>query len=118
AAQALGFYQLKHTATFTPSDPCWTLDITVDPGAPVLFDNIQVNVRPDPSRAGNRPDPFNEMLQSSPVRRGAQLIHGEYESLKSSLSAVAVENGYFGARFNRSELSVDLSRNMADVVID
>lgn len=118
AAQALGFYHLQHTAEFTPGDPCWALHITVQPGSPVVFDSIQVNVRPDPSRTGNRPDPFNEMLQSSPVRRGAQLVHGEYETLKSSLSAVAVENGYFGARFNRSELSVDLSRNQADVVID
>ena len=118
AAQAVGFYRLQHTATFTPGDPCWALEITVDPGPPVVFDNVQVNVRPDPTRAGNRPDPFGEALQSSPVRRGSQLVHSEYESLKSSLSAIAVENGYFGARFNRSELTVDLSRNMADVVID
>src|SRR5690606_30796240 len=63
-------------------------------------------------------DPFRAMLQASPVQPGAQLIHSEYESLKSSLSAIAVENGYFSARFNRSELNIDLASNQAQVLID
>jgi len=46
------------------------------------------------------------------------LNHRSYENLKSALSAVAVENGYFAARFSRSELAIDLARNRADVHID
>lgn len=118
AAQALGFYHLQQTAEFTPGDPCWALNINLEPGVAVVFGDIQVNVSPDPSRPSEQDDPFQQMLLASPVRSGAQLVHSEYEALKSSLSAVAVENGYFGARFNRSELSVDLNRNRADVMID
>lgn len=118
AAQALGYYHLSQTAIFTADEPCWALNITIEPGTPVQFGEIQVNVTPDATRVLGQPDPFADLLAQSPIESGNQLIHSNYEDLKSSLSAAAVENGYFAARFNRSELAVDLVRNRADVNID
>ncbi len=118
AAQALGYYHLSQTVAFAASEPCWSLAITIEPGSPVQFGEINVNVAPDATRVLGQPDPFAELLEDSSIESGEQLIHSSYENLKSSLSATAVENGYFAARFNRSELAIDLARNLADVNID
>jgi len=115
AAQGLGFYRLAHVLTFSREPECWALRIDVVPGDPVLFGNVDVRF---PDTDASAAAPFAALLASSPVVSGAVLNHRLYENLKSSLSALAVENGYFSARFSRSELSVDLARNRADVGID
>jgi translocation and assembly module TamA len=118
AAQALGYYQLRQHSAFRTTNACWTLDIEVQPGEPVLLGDINVNISPDNSRSTILLDPFAQLLTESPLRTGTQLLHQDYEDLKSTLSAVAVENGYFAARFTRSELAIDLSRNRANVNIE
>ena len=126
AAQALGYYQLRQQTSFTAGTPCWSLNIEVTPGQPASFGPPQINITAGqytgsillPNGEIGEIDPFARLLAESPVREGAQLLHRNYEDLKSSLSAVAVDHGYFAARFNRSELRVDLQRNVADVTID
>ncbi|MEK7260354.1 MAG: autotransporter assembly complex family protein [Pseudomonadota bacterium] len=126
AAQALGYYQLRQQAGFTAGTPCWSLNIEVTPGEPVRFGTPHINITAAqytgsillPNGEIGEIDPFARLLAESPVREGARLLHSDYEDLKSSLSAVAVDHGYFAARFNRSELRVDLQRNLAEVAID
>ena len=115
AAQGLGFYRLTHSLDFSRQDDCWALRIDVVPGEPVLFGNVDVRFTGADAEAAA---PFATLLASSPVVSGAVLNHRLYENLKSSLSALAVENGHFSARFSRSELAIDLARNRADVMID
>jgi translocation and assembly module TamA len=115
AAQGLGFYRLTHSLEFSRADECWALRIDVVPGDRVLFGNVDVRF---PGTEAAAAAPFATLLAGSPVVEGAVLNHRLYENLKSSLSALAVENGHFSARFSRSELAVDLARNRADVVIE
>ncbi len=114
AAQALGYYGLGQSLSFSADETCWSLHISVQPGQPVRFG--EVNISLDTSLANERL--FREALEESPVLGGAQLDHSQYESLKSMISAVAIENGFFAARFNRSELAVDPARGVADVHLD
>jgi len=114
AAQALGFYNMTHTAEFTAGDPCWRLQIAVQPGSVVRFGEIDINIDTSAENAAL----FADVLENSPVRGDERLNHSDYERLKSQLTAAAVENGFFSARFNRSELAVDLQRNVADVKLD
>ena len=118
AAQALGYYRVSYRSEFIEAGDCWALDIAITPGEPVFFGEVSVDIAPDESRTLSESDPFANFLQDAPIRSGSQLVHSDYENLKSSLSAIAVENGYFAARFNRSELRVDLQRNLADVQIE
>lgn len=118
AAQALGYYRVEHSSEFTSTDDCWELNIELVPGTAVVFGTINVEVTPDATRPLAETDPFAQLLRDLPIRPGAQLIHSDYESLKSSLSTIAVENGYFAARFNRSELLVDVDNNLADVIVE
>lgn len=118
AAQALGYYHSEHEASFLRSEGCWELQINVKAGDPVLVGDVSVHVTPDTTRSLQQTDPFATLLGATTLRTGNQLIHSDYETLKASLSAIAVENGYFAARFTRSELQVDISRNRANVFIE
>lgn len=118
AAQALGYYGARFSSEFIEANACWVLEVTVTPGEPLTFGEVVVDIAPDQTRPLAEDDPFANFLEDSPVRPGRQLLHSDYENLKSSLSAIAVENGYFSARFTRSELRVDLQRNRADVQIE
>lgn len=118
AAQAIGFYRLQQQITVTAADDsagsdCWTLTINVTPGAPVVIRDINVELTNEQHRAL-----FDEVLSESPVRRGDQLNHSHYERLKSQLSGHAIDNGFFSARFLRSELAVDVDENRADIRLE
>lgn len=111
AGRALGYYQLTSELTITRNAECWALSIAVTPGEPVTVANIAINV--DASQAL-----FASVLESLPMRVGDVLNHAAYERIKSDLSAVAVEQGFFAARIASSELRLDLETNSADIYID
>ena len=123
AAQALGYYRATHeisimpaaTAAAEPADnvSCWTLSINVTPGEPVLVGEINVALS-DQRHTGL----FAEVLSEIGLQSGDRLVHSQYEQLKSRLSAQAVDNGFFSARFTRSELAIDLLRNRADINLE
>lgn len=114
AAEALGYYRLTATTAFSRQQDCWHLHITVVPGDRILVNEVSIRLPDDPQIT----EVFNEMLADIPTMTGAPLHHGEYEAIKNALSAAAVENGYFGARFERSEIRVDLAAYRADINID
>ncbi|MDP2126007.1 MAG: autotransporter assembly complex family protein [Pseudohongiella sp.] len=130
AAQALGYYQATHRIQFTeamaaPAESesaantgntvpsgCWQLEISIVPGEPVRFGDIRIEIT-DPESRGL----FTPVLATLPMQRGQTLDHSQYERLKSMISSHAIENGFFAARFVRSELNIDLQNNQAAVDI-
>lgn len=114
AAQALGYYRLSAEAEFSRDENCWQLDLTVIPGERILVNEVSINLPEDPQIQ----EIFRETLEDLPMLPGLPLNHGQYESVKNALSAAAVENGFFSARFSRSEILVNLAEYTADIVID
>lgn len=140
AAQALGYYKSTHQLQFTEAsatasvsadnadpaaDPdtganindraCWQLNIDVVAGDPVRFGDIRIDIT-----APGAGSIFAPVLDAMPIQRGQPLDHSQYERFKSMISSHAVENGFFAARFVRSELNIDLQSNQAlvDIVFD
>ncbi len=111
AGRALGYYRLQQVTRFEIDESCWNLVVQVDPGEPVRFDEINVTV-------DESPELFQSALQSLPVSSGQQLNQSAYEQIKTSLSSLAVEQGFFDARYNRSQLQLDLVNNTADVDLE
>lgn len=109
AANALGYYKSSIAINFSPGESCWMLNIDINPGEAVMLDTVNIALDDQPIAV------FNEVIDTSPLASGQQLNHGLYERLKNNLSATAVENGYFAARFVRSELNIDLVSNTADI---
>ncbi len=113
AAQAIGYYRLTQRIEFAAGEPCWTASIAVQPGDPVRFGDLNIDIDTPPENNSL----FRDILAESPVVSGARLNHSLYEQLKSQLSSGAIENGFFAARFIAAELAIDLSRNVADVTL-
>lgn len=114
AGQALGYYRMAVTAEFSRDENCWALALMVTPGEQIPVSGVSVNLPEEIEIQGV----FSEILANLPVQAGDPLHHGDYEGIKNALSAAAIENGYFSARFNRAELQVDLAAYQATIVID
>lgn len=122
AAQALGYYALSQdisiieapSATDADAAPtCWQLIIAVIPGEPVRIGDVNIQVT-----SAEHNDLFAPVLATPVLQRGQPLDHGQYERLKAMISSYAIENGFFSARFVRSELSVDLATQQANVDLE
>lgn len=114
AARALGYYKSTFEVDFAAGNECWILNIGVMPGMPVALDEIRIDIRGGPETR----EVFAELVEEVPLVPGARLNQGLYEQVKNNLSTRAVENGFFSARFERSEIRLDLISNTADIVID
>lgn len=111
AGRALGYYNLAASVSFSFDEPCWSLNIAIEPGDPVEISAVDIKIRQD-SRL------FSSVLDDLPLAIGDQLNQSNYERLKTNLSSRAIEVGFFSARFERSQLLVDLQNNLAAVAID
>lgn len=112
AAQALGYYASDIDLAFEEGENCWSLNVDITPGPRVRVNEVRIDI------IDSDPAVFRELLDDPPLRNGMALNHSQYERIKSTLSSMAVENGYFNARFNRSELGIDLETNTADIIIE
>jgi translocation and assembly module TamA len=110
ASRALGYYELSHEVSFSTDGSCWRLDIAVEPGEPVLINQVNINVQ-------SQSDLFRQTNSSSRLAPGDQLNHAMYEQIKTNLSSRSIELGFFSARFLSSELVLDLENNLADINI-
>jgi translocation and assembly module TamA len=114
AASALGYYHATSVASFSATENCWRLDIDVMPGERVLVDEVDLQVTATPAVQSR----FDGLLQNPELQSGLPLHHGRYEEFKSALSARAIEEGYFAARFARAEIALDLDSNRADIHLE
>lgn len=114
AVNALGYYRSTFTLTTYQTPGCWMLRVDMQPGPRILLENVAITIPGDD--AVHRQ--FAGMLAASPVRAGMPLDHGTYEDLKNDLSATAIDNGYFGARFGEAQIAIDLQAYKADVRLD
>lgn len=106
AARALGYYQLRHRVSGNRLEDCWQINIEVEPGAPVVVSEVQINVSENESF-------FSSVLQQPPLQPGQKLNQANYERIKGQLNSLAVEQGFFDARILDSELQLDLVENTA-----
>jgi len=113
AGQALGYYRLSESTRFEQGEGCWQLQITVTPGDRMMVSEVSIDL---PERAGIQ-EVFGDVVADLPELADAPLHHGRYESVKNALSAAAVENGFFGASFERAEIRVDMDAYTAAIDI-
>ena len=111
AARALGYYQSRHSHTFSTANGCWQLTVDIEPGNRVALRDVNVDI----VGSAETISLFDEVLERTSLQPGTALNQGLYENLKSVLSATAVEYGFFSARFSRSEIALYIDDNVADV---
>ncbi|MBV7315090.1 autotransporter assembly complex family protein [Shewanella sp. NIFS-20-20] len=112
ALESMGFYhgQIKQTLQ-QPSDGPWRLTLDVSPGAPTVILWVDIRVQ------GEMLDDsaFNQWLNQISIRPGQRLNQGSYEALKSQLLGLSLSRGYFDAKYQLSQITVNRDLNIATI---
>jgi translocation and assembly module TamA len=91
----------------------WRVRIQIDPGQPVLMENVDVQVH----GPGEHDPLFERITAHLPLSVGARLSHAAYEEIKGDLQRTAATYGYLDARMTASELLVDPQKHTARVTL-
>ena len=111
--KALGYYRPDIKSTLTRTEPVWSLEIEVAPGAPVVINVISLQFL----GAASTDEAFQQLLASQPFTKDAVFNHGDYEDFKNKILTMGQERGYFDARFSESRVAVNVERNQADIYL-
>ncbi len=111
--KALGYYNPAITQILKRTEPVWSLEITADPGEPVLINNISIQL--DGAAAVDQA--FVQLLATKPFVEGENFNHGDYERFKTRLLTLGQERGYFDAKFSESRVAVNIASNQADIYL-
>ena len=115
ALRPYGYYQPVINATISgpDKDRHWHVRITIEPGAPVLIEHVNVRI----DGPGAEDEVFKRLTAAPPLRSGERLNHAVYEQYKGSLERAAATYGYLDARMLRSEMQVDLATHKANIYL-
>jgi len=103
ALRPFGYYNPKVSSSLTHEGNRWHAHITVEPGAPVILKEVDMQV----TGPGESDRIFKAALARSTLKVGRQLDHGDYERVKGDLERTAASFGYLDAKLERHELIVD-----------
>ncbi|WP_081933463.1 autotransporter assembly complex protein TamA [Shewanella mangrovi] len=112
ALESLGYYhgKFKQDLAQTEQGP-WQLQLDITPGEVTHLQWINVRIHGE-----MLDDPvFNRWLNSVALKPGDKLNHGDYEQMKSQLSAIAFARGYFDGEYERAEIRVNRDLNTAQI---
>jgi len=112
---AMGYYHAGVTARFRrPAEAgCWELAVAVTPGDPVTLRQVDIRVAGDAAVQTL----FQPVLETGSLISGRVLHHGDYETLKNALSSSAADLGFLDARFEQSQIALDLPQKAADIAL-
>ncbi|WP_461518710.1 autotransporter assembly complex protein TamA [Porticoccus sp.] len=113
AMQALGYYQATWEIQPLTTDSCWGLAINVEPGPPVMLDQVEVSL----SGEAETDTRFIRLIERMSPQMGEQLNHGRYDSLKTALLKLAQQRGYAEAQFTRQQLLINVAESQADIFL-
>ncbi|KLV11159.1 outer membrane protein assembly factor [Photobacterium ganghwense] len=114
ALKALGRYNPTISFTDSVDGDNSVLKVAIKPGPKTVIAKSDIQITGD---AQDDPDVI-ELVRNSGLGLGKTLNHGKYESLKSSLSSLALRKGYFDAELLTSRMEVAPSRNEAYITIE
>ncbi|WP_171022307.1 autotransporter assembly complex protein TamA [Thalassotalea litorea] len=119
ALQALGYYRSHINIRINKeaqhnNHQVWRLFIGVKLNEPTRFDDILIDIQGEAEL-----DPkFFELItniQSKLLKSGDVVDHGVYEEVKSKISSLALDRGYFDGKFAQSRLAIRQDFKSADV---
>jgi translocation and assembly module TamA len=113
ALEPFGFYQPAVTTKLTLDEQCWSAELAIDAGEPVVLRTVDIRID---GPASTDPE-FQTLIKPDSLAAGKPLQHSAYESIKKALQIRAAARGYFDADFSASRLDVWPALGVADVVL-
>ncbi|WP_353978800.1 autotransporter assembly complex family protein [Salinicola endophyticus] len=101
ALQAYGYYGAT-LATHYPDKDNARVVIDVKPGERTRITKVDAELEGD----ARQDDAFTKAMANNPLKVGDPLVHSRYDGFKSRLSTLALERGYFDARFSQQRIEV------------
>jgi translocation and assembly module TamA len=99
-----GYYQPRvELAVESTSRGNRRVNIRVNPGPPVIMENVTVEVSGD----GSTDPKFQRIARADGLRVGSRLNHAAYDGIRNDLLRTAATLGYLQARLQTAELRVD-----------
>jgi translocation and assembly module TamA len=111
ALQPFGYYNPTIESSLERIPGGWEARYRIQPGEPILIAVLDVRVL----GAGEQDPAFQRVLDSLPLALGQPLDHVQYERLKQTLETLAIERGYFDARFAERVIRIDLQAYQAAI---
>ncbi|MBT8098716.1 MAG: outer membrane protein assembly factor, partial [Gammaproteobacteria bacterium] len=90
ALEPYGYYEPDISSELSFDDACWRASLTVEPGEPVVFRNVDIAIRGEASSDSG----FSDLLQPRSLAPGSRLRHADYDRLKRTLQVRAADRGY------------------------
>lgn len=110
ATRAFGYY---HTSARVSQTKPKNYSINVQLGSRMIIKAANVMIKGDASDNKS----FKQAVTDSGLHPNQPLNHGSYEALKSSFTSLALKEGFFDAKMEKSELLVDPKTNAAFITI-
>jgi translocation and assembly module TamA len=112
--EALGFYLAQIDIADVPKEACWHKTISIDPGKPTLYRNVNVQLTGE----GKNDAAYERLIARAAPKTDAVVNHGNYEQFKQSLQSLATQHGYFDARFVTAGVTIDETLRYADLNVE
>ncbi|MCM2971352.1 autotransporter assembly complex protein TamA [Larsenimonas suaedae] len=112
ALHAFGYYSAELEITLENRDD---VTVRVTPGTPVKLNHLWLEL----SGAGADDDALKRLIDGSTLkaRKGKALHHADYDGLKAKLQNMALQRGYFNARFVTHRLEIRPWAHQANVAL-
>lgn len=117
ALEALGHYRATAQLRDDPRKRnCWQKTLQVQPGPVTVYTKANVAVR---GPAAEHPEVMR-LLSGTPLKIGAPVHHGRYETFKRRLRSLLAERGFFDAKVDKAAVTVasDGGGAQVELVID
>lgn len=115
ALKAVGYYQSVVTTSVSKDldKNVWTLTVDIKLNEPTIVSSVNLEIEGEA-----KDDPaFISFLDNIPISSGDKLHHGIYEKLKSNLTSLGLDRGYFNSKFTSSKIAIHKNLQTADILI-
>jgi translocation and assembly module TamA len=110
ALKPLGYYQSEITGNLSKENAAI---FNVNLGTPITLKSVDISIQGE----GENDTVFQKAIKASKLAPGIILKHAQYQTLKEQLLNIATQRGYFDAKFEKSEIQLQLNQNEANIVI-
>lgn len=111
--QPYGYFKAKIKSTLTWSNNNWIANYHVSSGPRIKIGYVRVNIIGD----GRIDREYQNILKDFPLKTGQYLETPIYNKAKDNLLDIAASRGYFDAKMQASEITIDLESYRADITI-
>ncbi len=113
ALRPFGYYQPDIQASLNQKEKRWIARFKIQYGIQTQIRNISVEIR----GPGKLEADIQTLLEKPTIQIGDALNHQSYADYKQSLYDTLFDKGYIDARYEKSEIRVDIKNSQADIIL-